>query len=122
MRRLAGLTIVASMLLVATSTIATAATSPSETTTRTAKVKAAGISLKYPKSWILVSLTKKGLAAQVKVVSKKNPKLAAAMAGTDLSQFKFRAIEPSEAFAENVQVQFVQAEDRREAFPRSRAC
>jgi hypothetical protein len=82
--------------------------SPSEATMATATVKAAGISLNYPKSWILVPLTKSGLAAMLKVLSTKNPKLAAGIAGADVSQFKFRAIDTSQAVGQNVGVQLIQ--------------
>jgi hypothetical protein len=107
MRRVVGLVFVATMLLFATSTVAIAATSPTAEATTTAKVKAAGISVKYPKSWIAVPLTKKGLAAQTKALSKKNPKLAAVVAATDISQFKLRAIDPTTG-RETVGVQFIE--------------
>ena len=89
MRRLVGLSFIGTMLLVATSTVATAATSPNVTVTKTVKVKAAWISPKYPKSWILVPLTKKGLVARAKIMSKKNPELVATAPTSATSSPKF---------------------------------
>jgi hypothetical protein len=85
------------------------ATPTGSTPMTTAKVKASEISVKYPRSWLLVPLTKKDLAAQEKILSKKNPKVAAAMAATDVSQYRLRAIDPTGS-SQNVGVQFVQGQ------------
>jgi hypothetical protein len=111
MRRLVGIALVAMVALVATPIGATAATSPSPGAMTPTKVKAAGISLKYPSSWLLVPLTKKALAAQAKILSKKNPKLAAVLAATDVTDvlhFKLHAIDPATDGGQNVGVQFVE--------------
>jgi hypothetical protein len=92
MRRFLATAIVVAVALVAPSEMATAASSTATSTT-TAKVKGAGISLAYPETWIVVPLTKKGLASVTKAVAKNNPKLAALISGADLSQFKLYAVD-----------------------------
>jgi len=76
--------------------------------TKSAKVPPAGISLRYPATWAIVPLTQKALEAQIKLLSKKNPKLAEAMnsAGSDAiaQQMKFRAQDLTGG-ASNVSVQ-----------------
>lgn len=42
----------------------------------TVQVKAAGVSLQYPRRWIVFASTKKGIAAQQRHLSRKNPRLA----------------------------------------------
>ena len=81
------------MALVATSSIAAAATSSDSTQMTTARVKAAGISLEYPTSWTAVALTKKGFAAQVKVWSTTNPQIATLVAKADVSNFKLYSLD-----------------------------
>jgi hypothetical protein len=104
MRRWLGTALVAMMVLVATSSIATAATSTNSTQMTTARVKAAGISLEYPTSWTALALTKKGLAAQAEAWLKTNPQFAALLATADVSQFKLYALDAAPKTYSNVKV------------------
>ena len=88
MRRLVGCTLVAVLALVAVAAPASATASGSAPMA-TAKVKGAGVSVKYPRAWIVVPLTKQALAAEMKIIAGKNPKLAALMSSVDPSQSKF---------------------------------
>jgi hypothetical protein len=91
MRRLLEASVVVTVALFALSALGAGA-APDTTAMTTAKVKGAGVSLKYPSAWSVVSLTKQGLAAQRKRWAKKDPKLAAALANLDVSTIKFYAI------------------------------
>jgi hypothetical protein len=102
MRRLVGCTLVAVLALIAVAAPASATASGS-TPMATAKVKGAGVSVKYPRAWIVVPLTKQALAAEMKIIAGKNPKLAALMSSVDPSQSKFFAIDPATYSSEQVQ-------------------
>ena len=56
------------------------------------QVKSAGVSLRYPSTWTVVPVTKRGVAAMLKSASKGHPKLAKLLANLDVSRFKFFAI------------------------------
>ena len=92
MRGFQRVVVVMAVALVAASAMVTAASAGSTSMT-TANVKSAGISLKFPSTWTVVTLTKKGLAAAEKAESKTNPQVAAELSKVDLSQFKFYAID-----------------------------
>ncbi len=86
MRRVVGAALVAIVLVAVP---ATAGAQTSATPLTTANVKAAGISLKYPKTWTVVFYDQEGSQQRRRSSRKKNPKLAAQMTSIDLSQTKF---------------------------------
>jgi hypothetical protein len=85
----------------------TAAASTSSATTR-AKVKAAGVSLAYPKAWTIVPASAVALDDMIKALEKKNPKAAAALASATKSglskQVKLFAVDLAQATGDNVNV------------------
>ena len=90
------------------------------TPTTTAKVGGSGLSLAYPRTWIVVAIDKRKLAAQVTALAKNNPRAAQALAtnGQDVlpSTHKFSATDLSTATAfDNVAVRI----NRHRGFPSS---
>jgi len=104
MRRVMSIALVGMFAVVALATPA-AATATGSTVMSTARVKAAGISVKYPSAWIALPLTKERFAAVMKIIARKNPELAAEVSFMDPSQWKFFAIDP--ATYSSMQVVFV---------------
>ena len=92
-RRLLGSALVVSIALVAAPKVAGAASTGPDPTA-TAKIGVAGISLRYPKSWFVTTLTKDGFAAILRKVADTNPDLAAHLSAVDTSKYKFYAIDP----------------------------
>ncbi|MCU1459012.1 MAG: hypothetical protein JWL73_3104 [Actinomycetia bacterium] len=107
-RQVAVAVMVAMAATVAAPMASGATTAASTSSTKTARIKAAKISVKYPRGWTVAPLTKSGIDRIVKSLATKNPKLAAVLSNTDLSQFKFFAIDPTATtFASNINVQSV---------------
>jgi hypothetical protein len=94
MRRVLVIALVATMTLLVISPAASA-TTPVVSSMTTAKLKAAGISLTYPRAWTALPFTKKRLAETLKLVGKRNPELAATLTGVDVSQFELYALDTS---------------------------
>ncbi len=63
-------------LVVSTCALSATAANPTGTRWKTATVKAADLSLRYPSSWTQYPLTKNALATQQRAIAKKNPHLA----------------------------------------------
>lgn len=89
--RFVGVVIAALCAVTLMTAVATAASASSSTgfAMKPVKVKAAGISLQYPSTWIALPLTKRRVDAVRKFLAKKNPKLVAAISEIDPTQFKF---------------------------------
>jgi hypothetical protein len=89
--RFVGVVIAALCAVTLMTAVPTAASASSSTgfAMKTVKVKAAGISLQYPSTWIALPLSKKRVDAVKKLLAKRNPKLDAAISEIDPTLFKF---------------------------------
>ena len=77
-------------LVVSTFALSATAANPTDTKWKTATIKAAGLSLRYPSTWTRYTLTKKALAAEQRKGAKMNPQLA--MTPAEQAQFLKRVV------------------------------